>query len=64
MGQTGVPTPDEIADKIVRLRDDQNLEWAVIAYRFGIKSETARKVYQRRKANPDPHYPEATNNSG
>ena len=50
MGQPGVPTSVEIADKICRLRDEQGLTWTVIAERFGIKSETASKVYHNRKA--------------
>lgn len=60
MGQSGVPTPSDIADKIIRLRDGQNMEWTVIAYRFGIKADTARKIYLRRKANPNAECPETT----
>lgn len=50
MGQRGVSTPDAISDKIIRLRDIQGLDWSVIAYRFDIKAENAKKVYKRRKA--------------
>lgn len=49
MGHTGVPTPPEVIDKIVRLRDEQGLDWSIIAQRFGISVPTAIKVYRRRK---------------
>lgn len=53
MGQSGVPTSKETIDKIVRLRDEQGLEWTVIATRFSISPTTAKNVYDRRKAGLD-----------
>lgn len=49
MGQKGMPTPEAIIDRIVILRDQQNLKWAVIGRRFGIKGDTAHKLYKNRK---------------
>lgn len=49
MGQKGTPTPEVIVDRIVHLRDSQGLKWAIIGRRFGIKGDTAHKLYDHRK---------------